>query len=754
MNKILLLVILGIILFLLVNRQTCISENFSNICWSLQSSYRDDILIQNKKLIIDLGLNENINEIIEPLIKTQPIDKKITLEKYLTDKKIPLNKLLNAVKLINTILNNNCMISALVEYDIKASTPLINVVTTWYMDNLRNSMLCVINDKKVIDGLIKQMAVIILSPRIELCTKDKFKQYCEKSYENYVKQITPKVKVISDAKGQAKAQVVNKKELETFAQELDKTKKDLEAGSSMQILNMESKLLPLVSNSPKYMDVNSMAKYLQTFNAKSLGSDLEPYMIKLMGIFKSNNKKDLNLMDKKDFGKFVGILVDQFKLSVNKIVEEDDLSKLKPLIVDFSNYQKIFYLLKHNYKLLLALELIDKKVKRDDEKLQAQLCCSKTGEKSCFNFSVNPKNPSAIIYGFNELGYVNTAKCIKEDEASKKLEKEQSMTLDELFSNKYALWKNISKEHKTTILASVVNLFAIHGIKLEKIDGKIHDIRKQFEENKNKITMSDLNLTVPVKPSEINKNFIVNNEYFKGIVARIKKADKIDKVQQIVKDIGFTSDQILFNASVNLVYAKDITETLALVKEVMKNFGYDNNSVTVAKIFGIVGTPETFAEIMSKTTILPRHHQLIVDFILKTITGKKFAVVRTHTMNSVPDTIIKYLQSKPADKNLNLCNVYNDFLSQLRKDRVISNTEFNQYDQQIELYCNPNVVKIPDIKSVKIPVNDKKGLAVIDRAHKTYTEFVKEHKEVEKYNLKSEVVSDNILFNLIRNTYN
>jgi hypothetical protein len=323
-----------------------------------------------------------------------------------------------------------------------------------------------------------------------------------------------------------------------------------------------------------------------------------------------------------------------------------------------------------------------------------------------------------------------------------------------LFSDKYALWKNISKESKTTILANVVNLLAIHGVKVDKIDGVIGNIRKQLEDNKNKITMSDFDLTVGVKPGDINKQFIVNNDFYKGIVDQLKKADKIDQIQKIIKSIGFTSDQILFNHSVNLVYAKDITETLALVKEVMKNFGYDNNSVAVAKIFGIIGTSETFAEIMSKTTVLPRNHQLIIDFILKIITDKKFAIVRTHTMNSVPDTIIKYLQSKPADKDLNLCNVYNDFLAQLRKDQVISNNEFNQYDQQIELYCNPNVVNIPDIKSVKIPINDKKGLAVIEREHKSYNDFVKEHKEIEKYNLKSEVISDNILFNMMRNTYN
>lgn len=689
MNKILLLVILGMTLFLLMNRQTCISENFSNICWSLQSTYRNDILVQNKKLISDLGLNDYINNIIEPLVKSQSIDKKITLEVYLTSKKVPLNKLSNVIKLINIILNNNCMISELIEYDIKATTPLVNIVNTWHIDNLRNSMICVINDKKVIDMLIKQMVITILSPKIELCSKDKFQQYCEKSYEKYVKEITPKVKVISEVNSEIKAEVINKKELETVAKDLNKAKIDLQSGSSMQITNSESKFLPIISNSPKYMDINSMSKYLETFNAKSLGNDLEQNMIKLMGIFKTNNKKEFNLMDKKDFGIFVGILVDEIKLSVKKIIDENDLSMLKPLIVDLVNYQKIFYLLKHNYKLLLVLELINQKIKKDDEKLQAQLCCSKTNEKSCFNFSTDPKNSSAIVYGFNELGYVNSVKCIKEDESSKKLDREQSMTLDELFNSKYELWKNINRENKTTILASIINLVNIHGVKLETIDGKISDIRKQFEDNNNKITPSDLELTIPSKPSNINRNFIINNNYYRNIIQQLKKADKINKIQEIIINIGFTSSQIYFNDNVNITYAKDITEALILVKEVMKNFGYSNNSIVIAKIFGIIKTSETFAEIMTSTTISPRYHQIIIDFILKTIINKKFAAVRTYSMNSIPNTIIQYLQSMPNNKDLKLCNIYNDFLAQLRKDRIITNSDFIQYNQQIELYCKP-----------------------------------------------------------------
>ena len=86
--------------------------------------------------------------------------------------------------------------------------------------------------------------------------------------------------------------------------------------------------------------------------------------------------------------------------------------------------------------------------------------------------------------------------------------------IDELFNSKYQMWKNISKENKTTIFANVVNLFTIHGVKLEKVGGKLEEIRKQMEQNNNKITVSDLNLTVGVVPGDITKKFQINSDYY------------------------------------------------------------------------------------------------------------------------------------------------------------------------------------------------------------------------------------------------
>ena len=59
--------------------------------------------------------------------------------------------------------------------------------------------------------------------------------------------------------------VSNKTQIEKFANELEKTATEIKSGT-MSILDIESKMLPLVSNSPKFMDIDSLDKSIKSFN--------------------------------------------------------------------------------------------------------------------------------------------------------------------------------------------------------------------------------------------------------------------------------------------------------------------------------------------------------------------------------------------------------------------------------------------------------------------------------------------------------
>ena len=140
------------------------------------------------------------------------------------------------------------------------------------------------------------------------------------------------------------------------------------------------------------------------------------------------------------------------------------------------------------------------------------------------------------------------------------------MTIDELFNNKYAAWRNLTKENKSNIFANLINYLKIFGIKLNKIDDKIINIRLQLEKQKYKLNMSDFEINkIPLKLGNIHLKFQVDNNNFKNLVIRIKTADNIDKLNEILRLLGYSKDHIIFNNNVELTYAKNITETLLFI---------------------------------------------------------------------------------------------------------------------------------------------------------------------------------------------
>jgi len=754
MNKFLLISLICILLIVFVFNNT---ESFANTCTLVNTDLKKEIIKQNSELIKENDLTPYLDILLNPLINQQVFNDKITVQQYLTENKVPENKIKLLIEFYQTILTDNIMISGLVEYELNDKTLMKDIVNTFQVDNLRNSLVCLVPDKKVLDMLVQQMYLLLIIPKVELCSKEKFIEYCDKNYSAQIQssKVEPKVKVVSEKKPSGetkiKAEVINKQEIEQFATEIDEAKKQLQTGA-MKILEIESNLLPLINNNPKFMDTKSITEVLSSFNEKSFGTDVEKQLKILLERYQSKYGRKVNLINRKEFNNLVFMLIDEIKLIIQRLVDEDDLEKLKVIIGDFNSYKKIFYLFKHNYKIMQAYEIINKEVSDNDEKLKALLCCSKKGSESCHNFSNIAKNPKSIIFGFNKFGYANSLKCIKDSEEAKILINEQSKVLGEILSTKYEMWKLISKENKEIIMNNFIKLLRANDINISNLSNKLGDLRQEIGSQK-KVDVSHIFRTLTIKPHDISKFFKLGKEAQLKIV-EIEQLDKVSKVQDMVKTSGFDKDQIIFNPNVKLEYAKKITSTLIIGREILGNFNYKNNVDTVAKLFGIVGVHQSFEEIMKETTIKPKYHSVIVEYIMKIIELGQYAVINKWTMSSIPDEVIKYLQSKPTDINLNLCSIRGEFLQKLRKDRVIDLKEFDDYQNQLQLYCNPSQVPIKDIKSNKIPIDEKSGLHVVEREHKHYGDFIKEHKEIEEQNLKTEVVSDNILYNLMKNTYN
>ena len=771
MNKILLIVLLCIIITFLIRNNTC--EPFENVCKELKINVRSQILKYNEALIVSGNFEKNIDIIIDPFVNLKKIEPEITVEEYLVENNIPVGQIDSAVLLFKSIINNNCLMSALTEYDVTKKSLLKDIVQTYLLDNLKNSLICLIGDKNAIELIIQQIGLLIIKPYVEICSTEKFMEYCEANYTQVQQEVNdiiePKIVSINissesnnidETSNKKICKVQNKKQIEKFANELGKTAEQLKSGT-MKILDIESKMLPLISNSPKFMSTESIDKIIKSFNSSSLGEDVEQYLKELMAQYKIKYGKDLNISIKMDFSNFVLLLIDDFKLLIEELRgdnlcegEDDNSEDIDMLVNKFNAYKKIYYMLKNYYKIISVYELINEKVKDNDTKLQAMLCCTRQGEKSCHNFSKNSKNPESIIFGFNDYGYVNSAKCIKETPEAKAHEEEQKKSLDEILSQKYEMWKKISRENKAIIYASIINIFKIYGAQLNSIEGKIGDIRRNLKDISNKISVNDFTKIIKVRESNIiNMIKITSPEYIKTI-DMIDKVENMDTLTKILSNHGFTKDQVVFNTNVVLDVAKEISKVAVFSKFVFNNFFFSNSAQVIVKIMGIMKTKQTFNEIFAETNIVPRYFSLIQQAIMTAITNGKFAIVSKHDMNSIPNDVINYIKSKPIDQSLTLCNVYGLALDKFRKDRVIGINEYVSIDQKMNIYCNPDKVKLEKIVSSNIPVNDSKGLNVIERNHPDYSTFVIEHEKVVRNNMKSEIVSDNILYNFIKNTYN
>ncbi len=766
MKKILLIALVSLIIFLLIKPNSC--ESFENICTTLQNNSKEKIL---KYTTNQFG--KNIDIIIDPFINLKKIESEITIEEYLVENNIPVEQIEQAVFLIKTIINNNCLMSALSEYDVTKQTLLKDVVQTWLIDNLKNSLICLIDDKKTIELIIQQIGILIIKPYVEICSKEKFIEYCDANYTQNQKKnennIEPKVINIpnnpTNPTKNKKYKVANKKQIENFANELAKTATEIKTGS-LGILDIENKMLPLVSNSPKFMSVESIEKIINEFNYKSFGDDVEEYLKELITQYKNKYNKDLNISIKSEFTNFVLLLINNYNELIGKIQNdnfelcdeyETDIScndKIAQLVNKFNGYKKIYYMLKHYYKIVSVYELINANVKENDLKVQAMLCCTKQGENSCYNFSPDIKNPSAIIYGFNDYGYVNIAKCVQNSPEAKKNELEQKKSLDEILSNKYELWKQIPRENKAIIFGSIINIFKIYGIKLNSLDENLGKIRNNLKNSGNTISINEFDKIIKVKESDIiNKLNITNPDYLKTLEL-IEKAETIQNLKQILEKYGFTNEYVVFNANVILDVAKQISKVALFAKFLFNNWNFSNSIPQIVKIMGIASTKQTFYEIFMETPIVPRYFTLIQQAIITSIANSNFAVVSKYDINSIPANVINYVKSKPTDQTLNLCNVYSLALGQFRKDRAININEYNEIDEKMIMYCEPNKITLDKISSSKIPINETKGLNVLERSHVDYSAFVNENNQISKNNLKSEIISDNILYNFIKNTYN
>lgn len=715
-------------------------ENFANtknknyFCYAFGSNKKEDILKQNSNFIKDKQLFIWSDAIIENFINPKFFESNISLGSYLADLNVPSNKINLCIQLIKNIINNNCMISAMSDYIIGKNTSVLSIMNTWVIDNIRNDLICFTNEKdnNNINLIIKDIVSIFSSPFVEICSNDNFIDYCNKMFMD------------------KQSNKINRKQIESFAlgsSKIKDKKNNIVAKSNLNQMDKLIKLNNIINSSNKFMQILSFKEQINNFNSKSFGESFEKYMDMLLDKFNKNNLRNFQILNKGDFNNFILLLIDEINILVKKIKETNSDDELDKLINDFSALKQIYHNLKMYYVLIESQNVINRKLP-DDRKNQALQCCSKIGENNCFDFAADPNYPLPFMYGFGEFGYVKYSKCLKESDESKILIQEQNMTLDELLGKKHESWKNMSNENKQIVLNSITKLLKYNNINLKNMEQtislnelKIGDIRKQIKQNKN--TLGKL-VEIQSDDFVINK-FILNSPSFRKKEKEIQNINQIDLLQNEIKLMETGAEQkIMLNSKMSLSMAKSLTLTILIIREMFKNFGFSNSLNIISELIGISSGSKTAGEILLETNILPRYHPVILKFIISAIENGKFATVTEYTLDSIPSKVISFSDAKPKDINLNMCDIYPIMLDKLRKDRLISPDEFITYEKKIILHCNPNSVPTENIKSNDYVVNPMTGLPVIQKKFNNFNEFVKES--------NSDVVSDNILFNFMKNT--
>jgi hypothetical protein len=299
MDKIILIII---IVFLLIFFKSNNNEPFDNICQIIQTDTKAQIIKNNIDLIINLELDKIAETIIKPFHLIEKIDLNITVEEYLLSQSINPNQINNAIILIKAICDNNCLMSALIEYEVTNKTKMISVIQTFLLDCIYNNLICLTNDKQTIQNITEQIMILLMKPYVEVCSQEKFIEFCE---INYLQQESQKEKT------KIKAESEIKKQVEQFSSKLNDVISD--NNNTIKILEIESKVLPLISNSSKFTSSESIDKIITTFSSNSLGVNIEPYLKEQITLYKNKYDKDLNISIKSDFSNFIKLFIENFK---------------------------------------------------------------------------------------------------------------------------------------------------------------------------------------------------------------------------------------------------------------------------------------------------------------------------------------------------------------------------------------------------------------------------------------------------------
>jgi len=274
------------------------------------------------------------------------------------------------MRAVNIVLNNNRMWDNIEEYKVTGDSKISQIRHIWLLDNMLSDLMCSLTIKQVY-SIKEEIKNIMKDKAMKLCNKQELVDYCATVSKNPImKQL-------------------NNFNLEEEEQEM--INGNMKDNKDEGVHISDFKLV-------------SLKKSISNFGDGYYREPLNTTLKEILGQFEEKYSRKLDRFDREDIRKLTLLYVPVLKVIIDKkmSVGKCSANEKKQIETDYRNHQELFYLLKHQYKLVSVYDLINTSIETNEDKELAYTCCVKNN-KSNMCYSFGQKNESyPIIYGFNK----------------------------------------------------------------------------------------------------------------------------------------------------------------------------------------------------------------------------------------------------------------------------------------------------------------------------------------------------------------
>lgn len=584
----------------------------------------------------------------------------------------------NFIEAISLMLNDNRLWDRNNVYDIDQEIKISNLKHIWLLDKLLSDLSCSL-DQKDSEELLKFVKDHVSIKKLKICYPKQLKNYCEMLKKN------PKIKDLS-----LQDLIEDEKLIEDEFLSEDDTGDEID--------QKEFRLKSIQD------DVEKFGKgYYQD-------QDVDSKLIDLLRKFENKYSREFDRKDKDDLRKLVLLFIPELK---------DDLKRIKSnhkdkidIYKNFVPKRKLFYLLKHHYKVLSIWKLIDTLIEDPQEKKIAMNCCAKDGK--CFNFNKEKEKALPQVFGFEKYGFLKDADCVME--TKKELyERQNSYLLTILKQN--AIFNKLKHNEKNRFLENLEKIFNYFSSK------KIHSIGQKKLSEINEY-MEGINFDIIFK---INKNtkkyqFKLNQNKIDKIIKGIEATDKKETINEILENYKVDTNTFDFTSIKNIEKIKQSATIIVTLTQLLRQLKGNEKIIplSISKLVGMTSTNESYQEIILNSGVSIKFIDIVLDKTKELLDNNPLIDVDVEKMDSKSkpkDTIKTKDQVFPTPKSLNICNVWRFALNDLRKKRVLSPKDYVDYKYLMMKYCdneiNYKILKDTKEKLRKVYLHNHNGTNIL-----------------------------------------